>query len=78
MNAELRTLIDAVLTWASTPGPHGGNPYSHDFVKVARRLDGDATQWHDPDCDDGPACLMVGYHATARAQRRHASEEGQV
>jgi hypothetical protein len=39
--SDLTTLIHAVLLWAETPGPHGGNPYGHEFVKVARRLDGD-------------------------------------
>ena len=27
----------AVLEWARTPGNHGGNPYGHEFVKMAAR-----------------------------------------
>lgn len=37
----LESLARAVLTWASTPGEHGGNPYCHTFVKLARRAVGD-------------------------------------
>lgn len=35
--ALLRSLRDAVLKWASTPGNHGGNPYMKDFVKKAEK-----------------------------------------
>ncbi len=34
-------LVKAVLDWARTPGNHGGNPYSHNFVKLARKLAGE-------------------------------------
>jgi hypothetical protein len=27
---------EAVLDWASTPGDHGGNPYTHKFVQLAQ------------------------------------------
>ncbi len=35
---ELRTLCESVMHWVKTPGNHGGNPYGHDFVKVAERM----------------------------------------
>lgn len=28
---------EAVLEWARTPGDHGGNPYTKEFVKLAGR-----------------------------------------
>lgn len=34
-------LARAVLEWAAAPGEHGGNPYLHEFVKLARKLLGD-------------------------------------
>lgn len=36
-NSE-QSLKDAVLEWAKTPGNHGGNPYMHDFVKIAEAM----------------------------------------
>lgn len=35
LNADLIAACEAVLTWARTPGNHGGNPYAHEFVKLA-------------------------------------------
>ena len=31
---------DLVLEWAAMPGTHGGNPYGHEFVKVAQEIRG--------------------------------------
>ena len=28
---------EAVLVWAKTPGNHGGNPYTKEFVELARK-----------------------------------------
>lgn len=38
---SVETLADAVLEWAKTPGLHGGNPYMHDFVRLAMRAKGE-------------------------------------
>ena len=38
---RLDTLIEAVLEWARTPGPHGGNPYCHEFVRLAEEYKAD-------------------------------------
>ena len=32
---DLLEACKAVLLWAKTPGNHGGNPYCHEFVKLA-------------------------------------------
>jgi len=34
----LNQLADAILEWAKTPGPHGGNPYTKEMVKLAQRV----------------------------------------
>ena len=39
--AKLREVAEAVVEWAKTPGNHGGNPYCHDFVKLALAATGD-------------------------------------
>jgi hypothetical protein len=49
MSNDTQELVNAVLTWARTPGPHGGNPYGHEFVKVARRLDDDGGDGPTPE-----------------------------
>jgi len=33
----LKELAQSVLDWAKTPGNHGGNPYTKDFVILAER-----------------------------------------
>jgi hypothetical protein len=41
-NGRLRdqrdSLVEEVLAWASEPRDHGGNPYRHDFVKLAASI----------------------------------------
>jgi len=32
------SLANEVLEWARTPGPHGGNPYTLEFVQTAQRI----------------------------------------
>lgn len=33
---EMLATVRAVLAWAKAPGNHGGNPYGHEFVKLAQ------------------------------------------
>ena len=35
---EGMALAQAVVEWARTPGPHGGNPYMYHFVDLARAM----------------------------------------
>ena len=35
-----KELADAVIQWAETPMDHGGNPYCHDFVRIAQEIRG--------------------------------------
>jgi hypothetical protein len=34
---DLLKACEAAMTWAKTPGNHGGNPYCHDFIKLAEQ-----------------------------------------
>lgn len=34
---SFRAVVEAVIDWAAKPGRHGGNPYSHEFVRMAYR-----------------------------------------
>lgn len=38
LESEKHQLIKAILDWAKTPGNHGGNPYTKDFVILAMEL----------------------------------------
>jgi len=38
---DFRKAAESVIEWARTPGEHGGNPYLHEFVKLARKALGD-------------------------------------
>ena len=54
---DLLAACHAAVTWAETPGDHGGNPWCKDFVKLAdaavRQADG-ATFSHWTDIPDHP------------------------
>ena len=32
---KLRYIAEMVLLWAKTPGNHGGNPYTKEFVRLS-------------------------------------------
>lgn len=40
---DLLEACQAAVTWAETPGDHGGNPYLHQFVKLAQSAIAKAT-----------------------------------
>jgi hypothetical protein len=37
-NTPVEELAMAVIKWAKTPGSHGGNPYTLEFVQLAEKL----------------------------------------
>ena len=52
------TLAEAVLEWARTPGPHGGNPYTLHHVQLARHIvDGKWTSERTRPGHSCPFCL---------------------
>ena len=36
--SDLIEVVDTIIDWARTPGDHGGNPYSYNFVKLAQKI----------------------------------------